>query len=197
MVRFKEAMRKMAEADATKRILACGNCSFQTTDEDELLPVDDIWERVSPGEVFPHGECPDCGALVHAVEQPAPIDEELIRRVIAHLKANGWELKDPAARVVLDPNPHPGEWSKRDEESWETYCARTAALFDAIPQSHIWFFPVADGSACYRVYNEVPLRFQHIPHGDAWAVPTHVIEGLDGAELRKDFFGSQPPQQKL
>lgn len=39
--------------------------------------IRDIFERVSPGEVMPAGECPKCGALVHL------IDEEDARRPIS------------------------------------------------------------------------------------------------------------------
>lgn len=41
--------------------------------EDELKTVfpdiPDLLQRISPGEPVPIGECPDCGALVHAEEE--------------------------------------------------------------------------------------------------------------------------------
>ena len=44
----------------------CNNCG-QYCDEDQLQPIRDLTQRVSPGEIMPSGECPslDCGALCH------------------------------------------------------------------------------------------------------------------------------------
>lgn len=44
----------------------CDNCG-QYFDEDQLDPIRDLMQRVSPGELMPSGECPnlDCGALCH------------------------------------------------------------------------------------------------------------------------------------
>ena len=44
----------------------CDNCD-QYFDEDQLDPIRDLMQRVSPGELMPSGECPnpDCGALCH------------------------------------------------------------------------------------------------------------------------------------
>ena len=45
----------------------CQNCSglWHT---DELHALVDIFERVAPGEIMPSGECPDCGAVCHPLE---------------------------------------------------------------------------------------------------------------------------------
>jgi hypothetical protein len=40
----------------------CQDCGRQYPDLD-LLPVHDIWSRIAPGDIFPSGECPHCGAL--------------------------------------------------------------------------------------------------------------------------------------
>jgi hypothetical protein len=43
----------------------CQNCG-KTFTEDQLAEITHgIWERVSPGEIMPSGECPKCGALCH------------------------------------------------------------------------------------------------------------------------------------
>lgn len=44
----------------------CQNCSEQYH-LDDLNPIQDIFERVAPGEIMPGGECPDpdCGAVCH------------------------------------------------------------------------------------------------------------------------------------
>ena len=54
-------MAKTEEKEATH---TCENCSMRWA-EHELLPIEDIFQRVAPGEPMPSGECPDCGALCH------------------------------------------------------------------------------------------------------------------------------------
>ena len=53
--------------------IICGNCQKIMRGEDELQHVfpdiPDLLQRISPGEPVPIGECPDCGALVHAEEE--------------------------------------------------------------------------------------------------------------------------------
>lgn len=39
----------------------CGSCWH----EDQLREIQDLMQRVAPGEIMPSGECPDCGALCH------------------------------------------------------------------------------------------------------------------------------------
>jgi predicted RNA-binding Zn-ribbon protein involved in translation (DUF1610 family) len=49
----------------------CGDCNKEFNSQD-LDMVDDFEERVSPGEIVPAGQCPDCGALAHYRDQKAP-----------------------------------------------------------------------------------------------------------------------------
>lgn len=44
----------------------CENCNW--TGED-VLDIDDVLERLSPGDIFPSGQCPQCGALCHPEDQ--------------------------------------------------------------------------------------------------------------------------------
>ena len=32
---------------------------------EQLLPINDLHDRVAAGEIFPSGECPDCGSVCH------------------------------------------------------------------------------------------------------------------------------------
>lgn len=50
----------------------CGDCSevWPDTDIKPLIDIHHLWERISPGEIVPSGECPDCGALCHSTEKP-------------------------------------------------------------------------------------------------------------------------------
>lgn len=47
----------------------CNNCGRQWQVE-KLKSIDNLQQRVAPGEIVPTGECPECGALCH-LEQPA------------------------------------------------------------------------------------------------------------------------------
>jgi hypothetical protein len=46
----------------------CGNCDSEWTDE-QLNVVKNLFLRVLPGEPMPSGECPECGALCHPIEE--------------------------------------------------------------------------------------------------------------------------------
>lgn len=48
--------------------LRCDDCTHICTEEDlkvHLADVPNLAERLSPGELVPYGECPECGALIH------------------------------------------------------------------------------------------------------------------------------------
>jgi len=52
--------------------IICDDCG-RACDDEELDPIlrypniDDLFERVAPGETMPYAECPHCGALMHEV----------------------------------------------------------------------------------------------------------------------------------
>lgn len=84
--------------------IVCGNCQKVMQSEAELAHVfpdiPDLLERISPGEPVPIGECPDCGALVHAEEEDTPfrcgvcgesVDEARLRE---HLETHHPSAKD-------------------------------------------------------------------------------------------------------
>lgn len=54
----------------------CQNCEWEG-DDDDTLPVKHLLQRVSPGESFPTGECPECGALCEPADEREPTDDEL------------------------------------------------------------------------------------------------------------------------
>lgn len=57
----------MQRTDGGPDDYVCGNCENRWPFE-KLEPISDYFERVSPGEEAPAGECPVCGALCHPVE---------------------------------------------------------------------------------------------------------------------------------
>jgi hypothetical protein len=46
----------------------CQNCGARWS-EDQLNILEDTHERVAPGEPMPAGECPECCAVCHEVEE--------------------------------------------------------------------------------------------------------------------------------
>ena len=46
----------------------CQNCGAEW-EQDDLNPIQDIDQRVLPGEFMPGGECPECGAVCHSEEE--------------------------------------------------------------------------------------------------------------------------------
>lgn len=53
----------------------CQNC-LKTFREDQLEEITHgFWERVSPGEIRPSGECPECGALCHPIAEKSKADQ--------------------------------------------------------------------------------------------------------------------------
>ncbi|MCY4431985.1 MAG: hypothetical protein OXC11_16560 [Rhodospirillales bacterium] len=47
--------------------LHCEACGWEG-DEGEHDPISNVWERMSPGDIWPWGDCPKCGAFVHEKE---------------------------------------------------------------------------------------------------------------------------------
>ncbi len=41
----------------------CSNCGWEGVSD--ISEIDDLLERVDAGEIMPHGQCPECGALVY------------------------------------------------------------------------------------------------------------------------------------
>ena len=65
-VKAPELLEKMAGYVEHYR---CDNCQKGYRSLYELNPVRDWEQRVAPGEPKPVGECPQCGAVIHPVEQ--------------------------------------------------------------------------------------------------------------------------------
>lgn len=50
----------------------CDNCQKGFRNETEFKPLEQVhklWERLDPGSIVPHGECPECGAFVYPAER--------------------------------------------------------------------------------------------------------------------------------
>lgn len=87
----------------------CQNCEWEG-DEADTNPVEDIFERVSPGEPMPSGECPKCGALCQPcepVEIPAA-DADDVDALTYDYHKDGVQLRRQLAKSVLS---NTGTWA--------------------------------------------------------------------------------------
>jgi len=68
------AGRSAQEQSATREVevYSCQNCGWETEDPSQLHEIEDLLERVAPGEPMPHGQCPECGALCHLEKRKLP-----------------------------------------------------------------------------------------------------------------------------
>ncbi|MBI2060666.1 MAG: hypothetical protein HYT87_12925 [Nitrospirae bacterium] len=68
---------KTPETGADKEAMQhqCENCDRLLSDRQVVPPVGirDYFDRVSPGEISPSGECMACGALTHLTEPVGPV----------------------------------------------------------------------------------------------------------------------------
>lgn len=62
------AVLYQANVQAKKVTCQCQNCSMKFADEDVLTDLD-FSRRVEPGDIWPVGECPECGALCLPIEK--------------------------------------------------------------------------------------------------------------------------------
>jgi hypothetical protein len=53
------------DEDDDGAVYQCGNCGEFWKEAELVTPIQDIHERVAPGEPMPAGECPTCGACCH------------------------------------------------------------------------------------------------------------------------------------
>lgn len=81
-------------ANRKVHVYCCQNCDFETQAVNELNEPTDLWERVSPGEPTPAGECPECGALCHGED----------REVSAEVRAKFW-TDDHVCEAEFDARP--------------------------------------------------------------------------------------------
>ena len=78
-----------------KDLSICQNCR-KTWTEDKLEEITHgLWERVSPGELMPSGECPKCGALCHPLETAATPYENVIKKLLDTVRSTGGLLMFP------------------------------------------------------------------------------------------------------
>lgn len=70
----------------------CQNCGRKWR-EDQLEEITHgYWERVSPSELVPSGECPKCGAVCHPIENALTPYKNALKSLLDTVQATGGNL---------------------------------------------------------------------------------------------------------
>jgi hypothetical protein len=85
----------------------CQNCRKPFADHDLDEITHGIWERVSPGEIMPSGECPNCGALCHPIKNTLTPFIGAARKLVETVAATGGLIKYPDGTFAPAGEP---EW---------------------------------------------------------------------------------------
>jgi hypothetical protein len=86
-------------------LIKCQGCDKVMT-EKQVIPLEnvpDLLQRIAPGEVVPFGECRECGALCHKIEETSRIigSESLAQKLAPYLMPKLLEdLDDEIAEKV-------------------------------------------------------------------------------------------------
>ena len=76
--------------------IVCDNCDWTGT-ANQLDEPSHFWDRLSPGSIVPHGDCPKCGAFCYADEDP--IQTELVD-VLSELQAWATDVFGPEGSLI-------------------------------------------------------------------------------------------------
>ena len=72
----------------------CQNCGEKFRDDQlEEIGSGGFWERVQPGDIVPSGECPNCGALCHPLENSLTPFVVAARKLVITVAATGGLVK--------------------------------------------------------------------------------------------------------
>lgn len=76
------------------------------------------------------------------------------------------------------PGDSAQEYDERSNKAFDQLHQVADSLADGEVVGALIQFPYADGCAFYRVASAKPLKLQHIPFADAWAIDAATIRGL-------------------
>jgi hypothetical protein len=83
----------------------CQNCDGKFRDDQLEEITHGIWERVSPGELMPSGECPDCGSLCHPVDNTLTPFVAAAQKLVETVAATGGLVKFPNGTIAPAGEP--------------------------------------------------------------------------------------------
>ena len=94
-------------------------------------------------------------------------------------------------QTVIIPCRQPENWTPGVEtERSRKLMARFQKISDSLNPDMsvtgaVLEFPIADGKAYYRIINETPLIFEHLPFGKAYALDPKVLAGFGIEYVKK------------
>jgi len=103
---------------------ACDNCQERFRDEDLVLPIPNLWERLEVGGEVPAGECPECGALCYRLapkKRLRPLSNEKVIEMYLHCGECIAELRDGVAPDGESPESYARlalGWTKYGIQAW-------------------------------------------------------------------------------
>ena len=78
------------------------------------------------------------------------------------------------------------EWKRLRNEKITDYMDRISEVWDKIMKSgNYYYFPVADGSACYEIVKKNPLTLRHVPIGDEYRMHPAMLRGLTMTDVKQ------------
>src|SRR5271156_1814719 len=83
----------------------CQNCGELFTEDKLEAIAHGFWERVSPGEICPSGECPSCGSLCTPEQNALTPYIAVIRKLVDTVQATGGMLMYPNGTVAPAGDP--------------------------------------------------------------------------------------------
>ena len=137
-----DALTSTVQANHLHRFY-CQDCDFETSDIEFLEPIDDITERVEPGEVMPAGECPECGALCQMrsdAEMARYAPPPFVTRITQEARPQRQTVIAPPAgthgmiealQLALTQFEQMESLCPDDTEFWEAYAAVKQELINA------------------------------------------------------------------
>lgn len=84
------------------RVVECNDCTWSGLELDLLVTLDEVpnlFERISPGETVPAGECPSCGALA-AVAELRPEAHAYAREAVVLTRIRAGEIDRRAITLM-------------------------------------------------------------------------------------------------
>jgi len=98
-------MAKSKNAVVAEPLSVCQNCGKKFTENKLEEITHGFWERVSPGEICPSGECPSCGSLVTPEQNALTPYIAVLRKLVDTVQATGGLVMYPDTTVAPAGDP--------------------------------------------------------------------------------------------
>jgi hypothetical protein len=74
-----------ANAEEQDTLCRCDNCGYECSQDELILSIQDLLQRIEPGGIVPAGECPKCKSLSYPVKKETEKLADFVR-LIARMK---------------------------------------------------------------------------------------------------------------